>query len=128
MHLVYPNALRTNLVRKSARVATEVVATAKSAGNNRSITCTIRDLSLTGAMIQSAQMSVEVGTILEVAFRLANEKKPTLIELEARVRNVQQSGMGDRQVQKIGLEFMPLSESVERALELYIYRQLVQEI
>ncbi len=128
LHLAYPNTVRVNLVRKSERIATDLVSTATPADTGKSITCIIRDLSISGAMIQSAQLGTGVGAALGLAFRLPIDEKPTVFELEARVCNVLPNGIGERNANRIGVEFVNVPAVVKRVLELYIYRKLVQEV
>ncbi len=128
LHLAYPTSVRVNLLRKSERIATALVATATPTEGGKSITCIIRDMSIKGAMIQSAQLTVEVGSTLVLAFRLPIDEKPTLFELEAQVCNVLPNTSAEGSANRIGVEFLNVPAVLERLLELFIYRKMVQEI
>lgn len=124
LYLTYPLSLRSTHVRKSARINTEIIATV-SPPQGAPVTCSIRDLSLSGAMIHSSKLEAAMGDDVEIAFRISLDDAPMLIEIESHVRNIQPAGENERGGLRFGLEFAHLGVTMQRALELYIYRQLV---
>lgn len=128
LFLSYPLSMRSNLVRKSARITTEIVSTATAPGAARPAMAMIRDLSMNGAQLYSSQLEAALGDEISIAFRLTLDDAPTLFELTATVRNIQPTAEGDRAGRRFGLEFHRMNATHERTMELYIYRKLVQEI
>jgi c-di-GMP-binding flagellar brake protein YcgR len=128
LYLTYPLSLQSNVIRKSSRISIELISTVAPAHGGAPVTCSIRDLSLSGAMVYSTKLEAALGDDVVIAFRLTLDETPMLFEIDSTVRNIQPTGEGDRPGLRYGLEFSHLGSTQQRALELYIYRQLMQEI
>jgi c-di-GMP-binding flagellar brake protein YcgR len=124
LHLTYPAVVHTNIVRHAARVATEIVATAEASGSGKTVTTTIKDLSATGALLQSNQILTAAEGEIRVAFRLSLDGSPVLFEINAEVRSTQEAEDGNKNVIRTGIRFLELEPTKKRDLEFYIYQQL----
>jgi len=127
IHLFYPGTVFTSVIRKTVRVDTEIVATTEAIGKGRPITCTIKDLSLTGAQVQSKAPPGEIGEPVRIAFRLTLDEMPVLFEIIATVKSKVNAIDRGKAVVRTGLQFIDLDVAVRRELELFIYRQIVSE-
>ncbi|MEQ1516050.1 MAG: flagellar brake protein [Usitatibacteraceae bacterium] len=128
LHLSFPATVQTNVIRKSARIPTEIVATAEPVGTGKVTTCTIKDLSVEGALIQSKIAIAEIGSEIRLAFRLTIDEEPFLFEIAAEIRSLQAASETEPNVMKCGVLFRKLDIAVRRELEIYIYRQMVSDL
>ena len=128
LHLSYPTNVTAVPVRKSSRIPVEIIASVGLKGRSARVPCLIRDLSLSGILIQSTEQLGEKQAILSVAFRLAVDDAPTLFELDLVVRN-NMTGENDKNkgIHRAGCEFEQIDPDLRRMLELYIYRELAQD-
>jgi c-di-GMP-binding flagellar brake protein YcgR len=128
LHLSYPAKVTLMPVRKSSRIPVEIIAAVGLKGRLARVPCLIRDLSLSGMLIQSTEQLGEKEAILSVAFRLAIDATPTLFELDLVVRN-NMTGDNDKNkgIYRAGCEFEQLDPELRRMLELYIYREIAQD-
>jgi len=128
LHLTYPAGVRADPVRKASRLNVELIASAGPKGRSARLTCVIRDLSLSGILIQSTAQLGEKDDVLSVAFRLNIDDTPTTFEINVVIRN-NMTGDDDRNkgTYRAGCEFHEIDADLRRMLELYIYRELAQE-
>ena len=128
LHLSYPAKVTLMPVRKSSRIPVEIIAAVGLKGCSARAPCLIRDLSLSGVLIQSTEQLGEKHAILSIAFRLAINAAPTLFELDLVVRN-NMTGENDKNkgIHRAGCEFEQMDPELRRLLELYIYREIAQE-
>jgi c-di-GMP-binding flagellar brake protein YcgR len=128
LHLSYPAKVKLMQVRKSSRIPVEIIAAVGLKGRLARVPCLIRDLSLSGMLIQSTEQLGEKESILSVAFRLAIDATPTLFDLDLIVRN-NMTGDNDKNKgrYRAGCEFEQMDPELRRMLELYIYREIAQD-
>jgi len=128
LHLTYPSSVRADPVRKASRLNVELIASAGPKARSARLTCVIRDLSLSGILIQSTAQLGEKDDLLSVAFRLNIDDTPTTFEINVVIRN-NMTGDDDRNkgTYRAGCEFHEIDADLRRMLELYIYRELAQE-
>jgi c-di-GMP-binding flagellar brake protein YcgR len=128
LHLSYPANVTAMPVRKSLRIPVEIIAAVGLKGHSVKRPCLIRDLSLSGVLIQSTEQLGEQQAVLSIAFRLAVDEAPTLFEIDVLVRN-NVTGENDKNkgIHRAGCEFNDIDADLRRMLELYIYRELAQD-
>jgi c-di-GMP-binding flagellar brake protein YcgR len=128
LHLSYPAQVTAVPVRKASRIPVELIAAVGLKSKSARTPCLIRDLSLSGVLLQSTEQLGEKEEILSIAFRLAVDEAPTLFELDLLVRN-NMTGENDKNkgIYRTGCEFDQIDPDLRRLLELYIYRELAQE-
>lgn len=128
LHLSFPAIVHTNVVRKAARIPTDIVATSELQAGGRSTTCTIKDLSVAGALVYSKVPIGDAGGEVSIAFRLSIDDGPVLFKIDAEIRSVQSGGESDLGTVKSGVSFKNLDASLRREMEIYIYRQMVSDV
>ncbi len=128
LHLSYPANVMAVPVRKTSRIPVEIIASVGPKGRTARVPCLVRDLSLSGVLIQSTAQLGEKADSLSVAFRLSVDDAPTLFELDLVIRN-NMTGENDKNkgIYRTGCEFEAIDPDQRRLLELYIYRELAQE-
>lgn len=128
LHLSYPGGVKTEKVRASSRITTDIPASVFLGNSRSALTGMVRDLSLNGALVQSSSHLGENGDTVRVAFRLKIDDAPTLFEFDTVIRNATtDSDDSLRGLYRTGIEFPPLSTELRRMLELYVYRELAKE-
>jgi c-di-GMP-binding flagellar brake protein YcgR len=128
LHLTYPANVSAVAVRKSSRIPVEIIASVGLKSGSARVPCLIRDLSISGMLIQSREKLGENQAVLSIAFRLSIDKAPTLFELDLVVCN-NTTGDNDKNkgIYRAGCQFEEVNPDLHRMLELYIYRKLAQE-
>jgi c-di-GMP-binding flagellar brake protein YcgR len=128
LHLSYPAEVTAVPVRKTSRICIEIPASIVLKNKTEPVPCLIRDLSLSGVLVQSSEQLGEKQDVLSIAFRLSVDEEPTLFELELLVRNnVTREDDKNKGVHLTGCELEKIDPDLRRLLELYIYRELAQE-
>ncbi len=128
LHLSFPSVVHTNVVRKAARIPTEIVSTSEPIGGGQSTTCTIKDLSVAGALVHSKTSIGNAGQDVSIAFRLTIDEERVLFKIDAEIRSVQPGGESDPGTLKSGISFKNLDATLRREMEIYIYRQMVSDV
>ncbi len=128
LHLSFPSVVHTNVVRKAARIPTDIVATSELQAGGRSTTCTIKDLSVAGALVHSKTPIGNAGEVVSIAFRLTIDEERVLFKIDAEIRSVQPGGESDPGTLKSGISFKNLDPTLRREMEIYIYRQMVSDV
>lgn len=105
LHLSFPTMVHSNLVRNAVRIATEVAATAEIGGAGNAAPCTIKNMSIAGALIISKSAIGEAEQIVKVAFQLPFEDESIQFNIEAVIRNITTSADGGCNVVKTGVCF-----------------------
>jgi len=128
LHLTYPSAVGANPVRATSRINVELIASVGHKGRAARVPCVIRDLSLTGILIQSSAQVGEKDEVLSIAFRLNLHNTPTTFKLDVVIRN-NMTGDNERNkgIYRAGCKFSEIDDDQRRMLELYIYREIAQE-
>lgn len=128
LHLSYPTNIAAVPVRKASRIPVEIIASVGPQGRRARVPCVVRDLSLSGVLIQSTALLGEKIEYLTIAFRLAVDEAPTLFEIDLVIRNNMTSeNEKNKGIYRTGCEFYHIDPDLKRLLELYIYRELAQE-
>jgi c-di-GMP-binding flagellar brake protein YcgR len=128
LHLSYPAGVKTEKVRASSRISTDIPASVFIGSSRYALTGMIRDLSLNGALVQSSTQLGEKGDTVRVAFRLKIDDAPTLFEFDTVIRNATTDPDDAlRGLYRTGIEFPLLQTDLRRMLELYVYRELAKE-
>ncbi len=125
LHLSFPTVVHSNLVRNAVRIATEVAATAEMDGAGNAAPCTIKDMSIAGALLISKSAIGEAEQIIKVAFQLPFDDESVQFNIEAVIRNVATTVDGGSSLVKTGVCFQSIEKSPKRDLELYIFKQRV---
>jgi hypothetical protein len=126
--LSYPAGVKTEKVRASSRISTDIPASVFIGSSRYALTGMIRDLSLNGALVQSSTQLGEKGDTVRVAFRLKIDDAPTLFEFDTVIRNATTDPDDAlRGLYRTGIEFPLLQTDLRRMLELYVYRELAKE-
>lgn len=125
LHLSFPTVVHSNKVRSAVRIPTEVPATAEFSGAGAAVTCTIKDMSVAGALLISKTAIGEAEQAIRLAFQLPNDDESIQLNVEAVIRNVTTAVDGGSSLFKTGVCFQSIEKSPKRDLELYIYKQRI---
>ncbi len=68
LRLSFPTVVHSNMVRSAVRIPTEVAATVAIAGAGNAVSCTIKDMSVAGALLISKSEIGEAEQAIKVAF------------------------------------------------------------
>jgi c-di-GMP-binding flagellar brake protein YcgR len=126
LHLSNPSRARVTQVRSNTRVKMGIVASVGARGSSVRHACTLRDLSLSGMLIQGRQQVVKPGEPVDVYFRLQFEGERHVFDLTGHARNVAPAtddaapGAWNH-----GIELDPIPEPQRRTLQLYLYARML---
>lgn len=124
IHLKYPDKLEKVTVRQAERIDANI--TTQITINDKKILGTIKDLSVSGAMVELPERVAESNDYIELFFDLTMGKIKRSIHLVAIVRNVRQSE-SESGVFRLGLEFIDPSEADVVFVYGYVYEQLLHQ-
>lgn len=133
LHLSFPTSIQGTLLRGAMRVRTELPARVTSAAkpDMAPIDCTLTNISITGARIDSAfplpRDEEVIGVQFSVAIPAANQE--TRIDARAIVRNatVEQSAAGRAEIYSYGVQFVDLDPMHVTMLQNITYEVLLAD-
>ena len=86
-HLTYPYSVESRVVREVLRLHASLPATAMLDGGNRQISATVNDLSVAGALIESAETLGVVDDRIEIRVSTQFEARETELKIPAVIRH-----------------------------------------
>jgi len=130
MHLLFPTQVRRQQLRKNQRVAVDLIVSLSNLKESGSIKLSGRltDLSLGGALVETAHANWMVDDELVVTFKVHHEHQEDVIQLRGQVRKIKE--MEARLAFKrdqIGIQFMQMSTAQHLVLQSYIFRLITGE-
>ena len=131
VHLSFPTSIQGTSLRGAMRVKAEIPARATAGGNAAPVACTLANVSVTGARIESAYPLPADNEVLTLAFTLAtpptNEEVP--VETLAAIRNmtVARPAPDQPDVYSYGVQFVDLDPVHYTLLQNMTYEALLAD-
>ncbi|MGA8863657.1 MAG: PilZ domain-containing protein [Gallionella sp.] len=118
-HLTYPDLVEVLVVREALRVNVSIPVAAMPDGATKHIFGTVKNLSVIGAMIESAAPLGSEGDKIDIAFSANVEKREVDLKIPAVIRNVGKKDAGG--VFRNGLEFQDVANQDKLVLYYLLY-------
>jgi hypothetical protein len=118
VHLAYPETLQAMKERQHERMGINITGTAELAGG-RVFNCTVRDISLGGALIAVGGEACKLNDSLELTLKVAINGIEYTLSLEGEVRSVRLAESGDKPLVLQGLAFKDLTQQDMLALAAF---------
>lgn len=114
-HLTFPDSVESKVVREALRLKTSLPAVAKLDGGDKQASVNVNDLSVAGAMLESATQLGMIDDRIEITISTHFEAKETELKIPAVIRH---AGVWDpKQSYRCGVEFTDIAR--EDKLVLY---------
>lgn len=126
LHLAYPESVRVTPVRSALRVRAGLVAAAQNLdrdGGRVPVACTVADLSVDGAQLESRQSLGESGERLQIFFRFVLQPNGYEVRLspEASIQNARpRRDRGDDEMHTYGIRFEKLHTTESLLVQNFI--------
>lgn len=130
LHLSFPETVRGLTIRKSPRVRTKIVASARPAReqDRQPKPCTISNLSLTGALVVAQNALATKDEVLRLSFRISPLGVESYLSATAVVRTVFEARAENNAcLIHHGLEFQDLEPNEKVILGSFVYQQMLEE-
>ena len=134
LHLAYPKDVRALVVRRGARVKVNVIAAtrrtdAAGAEIGESVAATIRNLSISGALLETPHPLGLQGESIRVKFKIALNDITSLVTMEGVIRAVNPAGEETTAPNAIayGVEFVGGEHQDRITLTAFVYQKLLEQ-
>lgn len=133
LHLSYPREVRGLVVRKGARVHTNLIAAVKvlsGVNENSQAAASVVNLSVGGALLAAKAPLGEKGDRVSLTFRVSLEEIEAFPVLEAVIRSITTEPMteaGGLMTVHHGLEFRDIAQEDRVMLTAFVYQQLLED-
>lgn len=121
IHLSFPTNISGQLIRKSLRIKTEIVATIP----DHPVPAIISNLSITGAEIRTSSSLGKLGETITLSFTVEIHGIEKSLSLKAAIRSTKQATKSIDNTLYFGIEFQELPTEHRFALQSLIYQELV---
>ncbi len=120
LHLSYPIEVRGMKIRKAVRTRSNVIGSVWREENpGRKFSCTIEDISFTGAQITSEENLGEADARIVLYFRVAGQGSAAYVTAPAVIRRIFET---EGTKHRFGIEFMNLEQGDSFALQVLFYQ------
>ncbi len=129
LHLVYPKAFESTVVRKAQRTSAHVIASVENTHSDQPQphAAVIADMSTAGAMLESKQAFGKAGDDVVINVKLVVGNIERYVSVNALIRNVREKATDEpHPVIQHGVEFQLLSTEEQLILHGFVYEQIVQ--
>ena len=116
-HMAYPDLVEVRTVRDSPRVKASIPVLAMTGGENNQILGTVKNLSIAGAMIESALSLGAVGDTVNIAISTQFEARNVNLKISAVIRHANKSE--EEEIFRSGIEFGDLTQN-EKLILYYL--------
>lgn len=134
LHLSYPKDVRALVVRRGARVNVNVIAAtrrtdAQGAEIGESVAAAIRNLSISGALLETPHPLGLKGESIRVKFKIALNDISSLVTMEGIIRAVNPAGEESASPNAItyGVEFVGGEHQDRITLTAFVYQKLLEQ-
>jgi len=130
MHLLFPSEVMSQQLRKNQRVAVDLIVSLSNLKEIGSIQSSGRltDLSLGGALIETAHANWMVDDELSITFKVHHEHHEDMIQIRGQVKKIQDmKSKSAFKRDQIGIQFMQMSTAQHLVLQSYIFKLITGE-
>ncbi len=128
LHLSYPEAMESVVVRKAPRARTYAIASARNRASDTYLAGRLVDMSVTGARLSCSSKLGELGEEVELVVQVQVGELEESLLLTAVIRNEQREALADDtsvlNPYQYGLEFRSVTDRDALALYAYVYSRL----
>jgi c-di-GMP-binding flagellar brake protein YcgR len=124
-YLAYPKSVKATVVRDAKRMKTSLPSTARLKDAGSAIAAVIKDISVDGALIESANPLGEVGTTVEISFSTKFEQNEVDLILSAVIRHHGKSNSANEYIN--GVEFVDISKDAKPILYYLLFKLSEQD-
>lgn len=121
VYITYPESVEAKVVRETKRLKTALPAVVKSKDAVSSTPSVIKDLSIEGALIESATPVGEVGDQVEISISTQFENKEVQLKITAKIRHLGKPNSANN-VFSSGVEFEDISKPDKPILYYLLFR------
>ncbi len=128
LHLAYPREVRGVVVRGSARVKVNIIGLVSNAAG-RSMACTVRDLSLGGALFAAKEQIADAEEHVTLKLRVFVHEAEHILSLNCRLRSINVACSSEDGGLNIlhGVSFSDLKPQDSLVLTALIYKRMVED-
>ena len=129
IHLSYPTALESKIVRQAQRASTKIIATVQNEEPGKSEVKTksalISDMSTAGALVESDQEIGEVGDVITTLAKIKVADMEDYVTLSAIIRRIIPKN-DDQDKFKYGIQFQSLEDKDKLTIHGFVYEQIAK--
>ncbi len=122
IHLSFPTKISGQIIRKSRRIKTKIVATI----TDNPTPATISNLSMTGAEISTSDSLGQVGETISLSFTVKIHSVEKTMSLQAIIKSTAPPANKTDNALTFGMEFVALETEQNHLLQSLIYQELVE--
>jgi len=131
LHLSFPDAIQGIMIRKSARIKTNIIATVQNTGNSgmEQTSAVISDISAEGVSLVSKQSLGNKEETLHLTFRLRLHNIDVFLATNGAIRTVTQDDEPDAKKNGLirhGIQFQNLQPNDSVILQSMVYQQMIE--
>lgn len=132
LHLSFPSTIQGVLIRKSARVKTNIIAAVQNSNSHNAAEqapALISDLSANGAALDAKRPLGKKGDILNLAFRVNLHKIDAFLSINGVIRamhNGEAADISGPEIIRHGVEFQSMQPNDMIILQSMIYQQIIE--
>jgi c-di-GMP-binding flagellar brake protein YcgR len=125
IYLAYPKSIKAILVRDSKRLKTSLPSSVRLKDSGNAIPTEIKDISIDGALIESASPLGEVGSQIEISIPTNVEQKQVVLKIFALIRHHGKPNSSEIFIS--GVEFVDISKEDKPILYFLLFKLSEQE-